>query len=847
MKRGERLYPPNCTVCDQNPSRFLAFRQKRREVEAEYGFRLGVRRRTPEEREGYRRYMRDWRRRYRAEHLDEIKAYRHNYWKNVTKRGFDSKAASDGDAEEMKRIAERKAKRRKRAKLEARKQEIHAKYGFWLGKKPRTPEEVAGRERYRKEWGAAYRATHKKQEKEYRKLRAKREKERKERKFQEKYHALLAVDPVKAESMRRKHETLCLIQNMTHEERVRYRQQKQFDRLKARAEREAAREAQRQKREAERKKQKALRKEREALLKKRREERKRLKREKSAAAYKAKRKAEKHNRREAWLAMCAEMRANAATVEETARQAEAAFAAERERNRVAYLAAKEAMRERNRPLRGFATRGEANTPSEARAEGTGNGERDAGGSQSSATTEQPTVASIKPVPTPLPILNIADYLPHHPFRGILLEDTAPTDEELAGEVTSPVWADYAADEIGNSAPAAGGGSTPIDPPTGNGTTTGGSEDDDDDWRRREREEKIRRIQEQYGFTLGKKPVTPEEIEGKKRYTADRARETAIRNREIDFMLHGKERVRKAAAKKRKATIARKKREAAAQAAREAKAAEREALRKEREAARQAAREAKLAALEAERKERAEFKAMARELHIPLQKARWTPQHQAIWNRAVRRKEKAVIEAGRDERRKERRARQTAEAGVKAERAKALEEKRRVIREKYGFTLGKRPETPEEIEGKKRWLRDKEAEERKRRHDKITEYNREYRRRRRAEALAEAQTKWTPKQWEEWQKRQDSKDRGSPAWLIKEVAKFLAEDGKLPVDDVMAWLIEHDGIDFLVKGAESMGKSRCQSRAVIHAAARAVALYIDPDNAVMFADRATGNGKPGTES
>ena len=73
----------------------------------------------------------------------------------------------------------------------------------------------------------------------------------------------------------------------------------------------------------------------------------------------------------------------------------------------------------------------------------------------------------------------------------------------------------------------------------------------------------------YGFTLGRQPQTPEEIEGKKRYIADRSREAAIRNREIDFMLHGKERARKAAAKKRKATIARKKREAAALAAREA--------------------------------------------------------------------------------------------------------------------------------------------------------------------------------------------------------------------------------------------------------------------------------------
>ena len=35
---------------------------------------------------------------------------------------------------------------------------------------------------------------------------------------------------------------------------------------------------------------------------------------------------------------------------------------------------------RNRPLRGFATHGEANTPSEASAEGTGNGERGTGAS-----------------------------------------------------------------------------------------------------------------------------------------------------------------------------------------------------------------------------------------------------------------------------------------------------------------------------------------------------------------------------------------------------------------------------------------------------------------------------------
>ena len=31
------------------------------------------------------------------------------------------------------------------------------------------------------------------------------------------------------------------------------------------------------------------------------------------------------------------------------------------------------------------------------------------------------------------------------------------------------------------------------------------------------------------------------------------------------------------------------------------------------------------------------------------------------------------------------------------------------------------------------------------------------------------------------------------------------------DDVMAWLIENDGVDFLTKGAESMGKQRLLGR------------------------------------
>ena len=53
------------------------------------------------------------------------------------------------------------------------------------------------------------------------------------------------------------------------------------------------------------------------------------------------------------------------------------------------------------------------------------------------------------------------------------------------------------------------------------------------------------------------------------------------------------------------------------------------------------------------------------------------------------------------------------------------------------------------------------------------------------------------------------------------------------DDVMAWLLENDGIDFLTKGAESMGKQRLLGRKLIPMAARAVSFYCCPDAAVMF--------------
>ena len=776
MRQKNRIYPPNCTVCDLNPSRFLAFRAKQNEVEAEYGFRLCVPRRTPEQQDGYRRYMRDYQRLYREAHRDKRKAYRHAYWVNVTKRGFDSLAEANGDEETLRRRAERKAAKQRRAEHEKRKQEIHERYGFWLNTPPKTPEEAAGRARYRKEQDAARKERNRERIAEYQKAHNAKRREERERKFQAKLKRLAAKDPVAAEKLKSKHEKLRFIQNMTHEERVRYRQQRQFEKLRAQEERRRANEERKARRAAQ-----------ERLCRAAREKAKKVSASERLRQERARRRQEREAAAKALLA--------------AEKAAAAKFAVEREANRTAYLEAKAIERKQN----------------------------------------EPPAPMVAPAPAH-PEINIADYLPSHPFRGLLLEDTAPTDDEIAAETATPGYADYAADEGGSSVPAAGGGSTPIDPPSRDWTTTGGSEDDDDDdWRRREREEKIRRVREQYGFTLGQKPVTPEEIEGKKRYVADRARETALRNREIDFMIHGKERARKAAAKKRKATIARKKREAAAQAAHEAKAAKAKA----REEARQAVRAAREEALEAERAERAAFKAKARELGLPLQKARWTPKHQRIWDKAVKREARAKIEAERAKRREERNARQAVEGMDNAERAKALEEKRRVIREKYGFTLGKKPTTPEEIEGFKRWQRDQEAEYRERHRDHITEYNREYRRRKRQEALEKAQRKWTPAQWAAWERQQEAKERGTPAWLVREVARYLAAENNMPPDDVMAWLIENDGIDFLTKGAESMGRKRLLNRKAIPMAARAVSFYCSPDTAAMFkgGERGMANTKP----
>ena len=173
--------------------------------------------------------------------------------------------------------------------------------------------------------------------------------------------------------------------------------------------------------------------------------------------------------------------------------------------------------------------------------------------------------------------------------------------------------------------------------------------------------------------------------------------------------------------------------------------------------------------------------------------------------------------------------------LKEEKKRAREERKAYIKEKYGFRLGKKPETPEEIEGRKQYDRDMDAAMRERRRDKIRVYNREYRRKKRAEALAVEQEKWSSEQWAVYNKKMANKayPKGSPQWLIKEVVCYLAQIQDLPEDAVTARLIELGGMDFLVKGAESMGRSRCANSGTILAAVRALGLYLDPDGAVMF--------------
>ena len=172
------------------------------------------------------------------------------------------------------------------------------------------------------------------------------------------------------------------------------------------------------------------------------------------------------------------------------------------------------------------------------------------------------------------------------------------------------------------------------------------------------------------------------------------------------------------------------------------------------------------------------------------------------------------------------------AGLKTEKERLAEEMATPAKRLFGSEAewlaalsarrgpqGSRKKTPEELREEQRV------------------YNREYRRRRRAEDLARKQQTWTAEEWEAWRAKEANKGRGNPAHFVKEVVKVLAETSKLNEEAVMAHLLEHGGVDFLTAGAEAIGKDRAKRPAMVKAAARAVAFYVDPDNAVMFPERA----------
>ena len=649
--RLKRHYPPNCTLCDLGPSRFLAFRAKQREVEAKYGFRLGVPCRTPEQREGHRRYMSDWQRRYRAERpVEERRAYM-NAW-HLRKR-LEKRLGRAPTEDEI--AAEIAAKEERRVRHEERCVAAKERYGFTLGTVPleMSLEEAEARKRYENECSREWRKAHAERVRELRRQSYQRAKEAAKRKREaaaarrEKCLAALAKARERQRELREE------AKRLERERRRRDALERFGCDIDAKPRTAEERRAQnlywltvaREKCSEQR-----------ARRKKKREEAERRKRE-AARTVREKRIRE---REEAQAARVAEIR-----------NARETFAAEREANRAAYLAAK-------------AERGERGAGNGER--GMGNGERGMGNGDPAAVPRSPSF-----------------IIP------------------------------------------------PVEPPGGKIGTGGG---DDDDWERRMREE-------------------------------------------------------------------------AEQAARKAKEAEREASRKAKAAERQAAKQAKQEARKAEAAERESLLKQAyakfaykvtayknglerarRSMGLPTKKRKWTPEERKRWSIYLRESRKEFDDwlVGRMRRDLD-----------KAARAKRREHRRLV-------SEGKAEPSAEQLERQKR------------QHDKQMAYNREYRRRKRAEALAAAQAKWTPAQWAEWEKRQAAKNRHTPAWLVGEVVKRLAAESGVSADDVTARLIECGGIDFLMAGAESMGRSRLARRGAVDAAVRALMFHIDPDHATMFEGR-----------
>lgn len=235
---------------------------------------------------------------------------------------------------------------------------------------------------------------------------------------------------------------------------------------------------------------------------------------------------------------------------------------------------------------------------------------------------------------------------------------------------------------------------------------------------------------------------------------------------------------------------------------------------------------------------AKKEARKKELGLEGSKSSWTAEARADWN-AWLLKERTALNNWLLENVAEAEKNLLKDAAIKAESRRvkraAIEEKKEAIRAIYGFTLGKKPVTAEEIEGRRRYERDMDAERRQKDREKIRIYNREYRRGKRAEALAKEQEKWSSAQWAAFEKKMDAKryPKGSPQWLVREAVRHLSRTQGVSEDVVTERLIETGGMDFLVKGAESLGQDRCATAGGFLAAIRALAFFIDPEQAVLF--------------
>lgn len=179
--------------------------------------------------------------------------------------------------------------------------------------------------------------------------------------------------------------------------------------------------------------------------------------------------------------------------------------------------------------------------------------------------------------------------------------------------------------------------------------------------------------------------------------------------------------------------------------------------------------------------------------------------------------------------------------------KAKEAKKKELFEKYGYQVGKQYKrmTPKRLEAKREYQRFVDAFMRERRRDHITSYNREYRRRKRAEALAEKQKVWTAEEWAAWNEKQRRKTvgEGTNAGFVKGVVAFLAKAGTMSEDEILARLFEAGAMEFLQRGYASLGRAKARG-GMVAAAARAVAFFIDPESSVMFAlDTGKRKSKP----